>query len=93
MECKRHARVGNDRRNDSTSDNSNGRRGNCRRNRSNSDVSYDGRTGTATSRGRFACGGGRESERRHVHGGIMGKSTDGGLRGGPPPRRDFLCAV
>ena len=80
MEYKRHGRVGNDRRNDSTSDNSNGRRGNYRRNGSNSDVSYDGRrTGTATSRGRFAYGGGRESGRRHLHGGIMGKSTDGGL--------------
>ena len=91
VEYKRHARVGNDRRNDSTSDNSSGRRGNYRRNGSNSDVSYDGRrTGTGTSRGRFAYGGGRESGRRHLHGGIMGKSTDGGLSGGPPPRRDFF---
>ena len=80
MEYKRHGRVGYDRRYDSTSDNSNGRRGNYRRNGSNSDVSYDGRrTGTATSRGRFAYGGGRESGRRHLLGGIMGKSTDGGL--------------
>ena len=56
---KQHARVGNDRRNDSTSDNSNGRRGNYRSNGSNSDVSYDGRkTGTGTSRGRFAYEGG-----------------------------------
>ena len=31
VEYKQHARVGNDRRNDSTSDNSNGRRGNYRR--------------------------------------------------------------
>ena len=75
VEYKRHARVGNDRRNDSTSDNSNGRRGHYRRNCSNSDVSYDGRrTGTGTSSGRFAYGGGRESGRRHLHGGIMGKS-------------------
>ena len=45
VEYKQHARVGNDRRNDWTSDNSNGRRGNYRRNGSNSDVSYDGITG------------------------------------------------
>ena len=54
VEYKRHGRVGNDRRNDSTCDNSNGRRGNYKGNRSNSDVCYDGRTGSATSHGRFA---------------------------------------
>ena len=77
-------------RNDSASDNSNGRQGN-NGNGLKSDVSYNSRRiRSFTSLVDLHIDEVLESGRRHLHGGIMGKSTDGGLSGCSPPRRDIF---